>query len=179
MNLQSNTAVTVILRHAALLAFAVLALNIAIAWHRLPAADAAGILSQAHGRRLLLRVLAFFAVMFGLQEVIVVAAGWPNPLCVYNRPLSDPFVIAMWTVQLLASAWVLWWVWHGSGASTLGRLGPLFAQRADARPYAPTRVRIVVTLMVAGSLLAVALSYSGLKPTAAIDPFCGVPATAA
>ena len=171
---------TVILRHAALLTFAVLALNIAIAWHRLPAAEAAGIIPPEHGRRLLLRVLAFFGVMFGLQEVIVVAAGWPNPLCVYSRPLSDPFVVAMWTVQLLASVWVLWWVWRGSGASALGRLGPLFAQRTDARrPYGPTRVRLVVTLIVAGSLLAVALSYSGLKPTAAIDPLCDVPAAAA
>jgi hypothetical protein len=172
--------VTVILRYAALFTFAVVALNIAIAWHRLPDAESAGVIPLEHGRRLLLRVLAFFGVVFGLQEVIVLAAGWPSPLCVYNRPLSDPFVVAMWTVQVLASGWVLWWVWRGSGASMLGRLGPLFARRSEARaPYAPTRVRLVVTLIVVGSLLAVALSYSDLKPAEGIDLFCAVHAESA
>lgn len=172
--------VTALFRHAALFALAVVALNIAIAWQRVPAAAEAGIITLPDGRRLLLRVLAFFALVFGAQEAIVLAAGWPSALCLYTRPASDPFVLATWAVQFLASAWILWWVWRDQGAIVLGRLGALFARRADApAAYSPARVRAFVTLIIAGALVTAALTLSGLWPTVEPDLLCAVHAGAA
>ena len=169
-------------RHAALFTLAFVFLNLVIAWQRLPAAAEAGIITLPIGRRLLLRVFAFFAVVFGAQEAIVLAAGWPSALCLYTRPPSDPFVIAMWAVQFLASAWILWWVWRDQGAIVLGRLGTLFARQAESpASYSPARVRAFVTLIVAGGLLTGALALSGLWlwPTVESDVLCAVGATAA
>lgn len=171
---------TALFRHAALFVLAIIALNIAIAWQRLPAAAEAGILAPSDGRRLLLRVLAFFGLVFGAQEAIVLAAGWPSAFCLYARPLSDPFVIAFWTVQFLACAWILWWVWRDRGATVLGRLAPLFARRAaPAATYPPARVRVVVTLLIAGALLTAILILSGLWPTVEPDLLCPVQVAAA
>ena len=95
---------TFLSRHGALFVFAFVALNLVIAWKRLPAAAEAGIITVPVGRRSLRRVRAFFAVVLGAHEAIVLTAGWPSALCVYTRPPSDPFVIAMLGVQFLASA---------------------------------------------------------------------------
>ena len=172
--------VTFLFRHAPLFVFAIMALNVAIAWQRLPAAAASGVITSHDGRRGLLGVLGFFALLFGAQEAIILAAGWPSALCLYALPPADPFVIAVWTVQLLASAWILWWVWRGQGAITLGRLGGLFARRAEAPvAYPPGRVRAFVTLVITGSLVAGALNLSGLWPTFEADFVCPAQAAAA
>lgn len=115
---------TFLSRHWALFIFAFVALSLFMAWQRLPAAAEAGIMSVPNGRRLLLRVLAFFGVVLGAQEAIVLTAGWATALCVYTRPASDPFVIAMLAVQFLASAWTIWWVWRGQGPSSSDASGP-------------------------------------------------------
>jgi hypothetical protein len=168
-------------RHAALFILAFVVLSLVIAWQRLPVAADAGILTLPIGRRLLLRVFAFFAIVFGAQEAIVLTAGWPSALCLYTRPPSDPFVIAMWAVQFLASAWVLWWVWRDQGAIVLGRLGALLETRAEpTASIPPARVRAFVTLIVAAGVLTSALALSGLWLWPTVDPdVCAVRATAA
>lgn len=172
---------TFLSRHWALFIFAFVALSLFMAWQRLPAAAEAGIMSVPNGRRLLLRVLAFFGVVLGAQEAIVLTAGWATALCVYTRPASDPFVIAMLAVQFLASAWTIWWVWRGQGAFVLGRLGALLEGRADPpASIPPVRVRAFVTLIVAGGALVAALGLSGLWLWPTVDrDVCVVPARAA
>jgi hypothetical protein len=98
-------------------------------------------------------------------EIIVLAAGWPNPLCVYTEPLTSAGVLA--SLGLTVAAWLLllWWVWRGQGAHLLGRLGPALVRGpVRSTSYSPRQVQLAVTSLIALILVGLPIALSIQPP---------------
>lgn len=139
-----------ILRHFWLVVLGVMLVNLVIWRQRLNAVVSAGQATREDARGFL-RGVAIAIVVFTLAgEGIVLAAGWPNPLCVYSEPWSSPGALATWALTALAWGGLLGWVWLGSGAERLARLGPvLVAKPVPGRTYSARQVRLYVTGLIA------------------------------
>ena len=95
----------------------------------------------------------------------MLAAGWPNPLCVYTEPMTSPGVVGSLLATIILWALLLWWVWRGPGADLLARLGPAL-MRPPMRPtaYTQRQVRVVVTLLLACAALALVIGLRMQPP---------------
>jgi hypothetical protein len=84
-----------------------------------------------------------------LFQVIVWLSGEGRPECLAAFPPTTSASWASSVVTVLAWGALLWWVWRGSGAGRLARLGPvLFRSRVTTRSYSATQVRDWVTILV-------------------------------
>lgn len=96
-------------------------------------------------------------------------AGYSNPSCAPILSFHDTASVASWVVVLLMWAAILRWVWVGSGADLLSRIGPVLWSIPGSRgSYSPKVVRRVVTALVL--IAAVATAFSRWSPS----PGCSV-----
>lgn len=124
-------------------------LNIAILRPRLLAMAAGGRATRAEVDRFIRGAVIALVAFALLGEAIVLAAGWPNPLCVYTEPSTSPGVVASWGLTFAAWALLLWWVWRDRGADLLARLGPALMQgQVRATAYTPRQVRFALTTLM-------------------------------
>jgi hypothetical protein len=157
--------VNLILRHFWLLFLVVMLINVAIWRTRLAALVSAGRASEDEVDGFI-RGLVIAVVGFALaSEAIVLAAGWPNPLCIYSEPLTSPGVVASFGVTLVLWAALMWWVWRGQGADLLARLGPAL-MRPPMRPaaYTPRQVRLAVSIVMAFAVIALVIGLQMQPP---------------
>ena len=152
---------TPILRHFWLAVLAVMLVNLVIWRQRLKAVVATGQATREEARGFLRGVAIVVAVFSLAGEGIVLAAGWPNPLCFYSEPWSAPGALAMWALTALAWGGLLGWVWLGGGAERLARLGAvLVAKPLPGRTYSARQVRLYVTGMIAVIAIGLAINFT-------------------
>lgn len=166
-----------IFRHFWLLFPAIVWVNVAIAWRRVPERAAAGHGAPDEARRFLLQLGGAITALALALEALVLLAGWPSLTCLTDPAARGPAQAAGLAITVTSWVALLAWVWRGGGAERLARHGPLFARqfRAD-RTYSTGMVRLVVSLMVVGGAMSLALqSRPGVVPPA--PPFgCALPA---
>ena len=85
-------------------------------------------------------------IALGLSEL---AAGWSSPFCLFTARANSVPVVTFVIMMVAGWAILLHWVWRGSGADFLGRIGSALRRGPDyEKVYAPSRVRTCVTISV-------------------------------
>ena len=140
-------------------------LNVAILRPRLLSLVATGRVTRAEVDQFIRGAVISLVVFALLAEAIVLAAGWPNPLCVYTEPRTSPGVVASWGLTVIAWALLFWWVWRGRGADLLARLGPaLMRGQVRATAYTPRQVRLATAALIAIMAVSLAMNLLMQRP---------------
>jgi hypothetical protein len=101
--------------------------------------------------------------------LIALTAGWSSPFCAgiltfgsVPQSLTSLVTLAAWVALLL-------WIWRGSGADLLARLGPSLSQRPayDAK-YSAKSVRVIATALVLLGGLGASISWRVMPASPAV-----------
>lgn len=156
---------------------AFMAINLVIWRRRLATVVARGIATQAEVDTFFRGVAAWVVGSALALGVISLVAGWTSPFCA--GVLAFDTVPRCLTSVVIVAAWcaLLWWVWRGSGADFLARVGPALGNRPSYdRTYSPTIVRAFVTLLVVVSAVGSSIAAQNVPMSA--TPGCTLPTTA-
>ncbi|HEX7116214.1 MAG TPA: hypothetical protein VF193_13890 [Steroidobacter sp.] len=83
-----------------------------------------------------------------------------NPFLTFlmRIPPTGPARVALWLLQAVATAVLLWWIWARSGADFSLRIAPAFTHDASKqRRYTPRQIRLAITAL--GGRLAARLPF--------------------
>jgi hypothetical protein len=122
--------------------------NLSIWRGRVTALVDRGVIGQAEADQFLRLATVWLVGGPCLLGLISVAASWSSPLCAgflefssTSQALTSVIIIAGWTS-------LLWWVWLGSGAALLARVGPAITARSSDPVYSRQSVRLAITFLV-------------------------------
>ncbi len=103
-------------------------------------------------------LLPAFSVFPLFMATLQYLGGFEDPFFYVHGDLSNPVVLVVWCMQVAFWVFLLSWVWTGSGVRTLAALWA-----SSGRPL-PDRlwVRLLVSVMVVGSVAAAVLVRAGL-----------------
>lgn len=134
---------------------AIMLVNVFVWRRRLRVTVDRGIATNAEVERFVWWVGAWLVGGPIVLGVIGLAAGWRSPFCaeIFSFDTAPRLLTSM--VNVGACGTLLWWVWRGSGADFLGRVGPALATNPSYKKrYSPTAVRLTITALVLGSSIA-------------------------
>jgi len=121
--------------------------------------------------RALVLWLGGYVVALGIVQL---SAGWPSPMCVHTRPLTDPFVLASWAATAAALGVLAAWIFTRGGAERVSRASPVLGRTARNPGWSARAVRITTVLVFA--LTAVGGVAARLRP---LPEMCAVPSAPA
>lgn len=150
--------------------------NIAIWRHRLVTIVGRGTVSKSEADHFINWIAAWLVGGPFLLGIIAAVAGWSSPLCAgilifdtVPKTLASLLTLAGWAA-------ILWWVWRGTGADFLARVGPALRRRPSYdKHYSPAHVRVIVTALVLTSGVGAAIAWR----TMPANPSLTCPATIA
>ena len=144
-----------------ILVLAVIVINGVIYRKRLRRLEEEGGITPAESSRLL-RILGIGLVgmCLGLWA-IQLAAGWESPLCVHDRPLGDPFVLASLALTAVGWAALLAWIFSFGGAELVSRASPALGRHAPGSAWSIRAVRIGAVLIVVAGLAGFLMGRQG------------------
>ena len=165
-----------LLRYFWFIALGVMLVNVALMRPRMKRLVEFGRVTQDEADEFMRGAALAFGTPCMALGVIGLWARWPSPMCAGVLSFRDPPSTATALVILAIWALLLWWVWIGSGAELLGRVGPALMNPPNwERTYSPTLVRWAVTIIVLVAAVGGAVSYRTMPP----DVGCAVPRAAA
>lgn len=151
----------------------VIAINGFLYRERLRRLEEAGGITAAESSRVL-RILGLGGGGLCLALLAVqLAAGWPSPLCLYDRPLADPFVLASLAVNVGAMGGLLAWIFVYGGAELMSRASPAMSRRGGG-VWSPAAVRAITALVMVAGLAGFLMARLGSSPG-----LCEIPPAAA
>jgi len=165
-----------IFRYFWFIALGVMLLNVAMMRPRMNRLVELGRVTQDEAAEFIRGTAFAFGIPCVALGLIGLWAQWPSPMCAGVLSFRDPPSTATALVILAIWALLLRWVWIGSGAELLGRVGPALMNPPNwERTYSPTLVRWAVTIIVFLAAVGGAVAYRTMPP----DLGCAVPSAAA
>ena len=165
-----------VFRYFWFIALAVMLINVAMMRPRVTRLVELGRLTQDEADEFMRGAALAFGVPCAAFGLIGLWAGWPSPLCAGILSFRNPPSTATALVVLASWALLLRWVWIGSGAEFLGRVGPALMNPPNwERTYSPTLVRWAITVVVLVAAVGGAVAYRATPP----ELGCAVPRAAA
>jgi len=164
-----------LLRYFWFIALGVMLVNVALMRPRMKRLVELGRVTQDEADEFMRGAALAFGTPCLALGVIGLWARWHSPMCAGVLSFRDPPSTA--TALVISAIWalLLWWVWIGSGAELLGRVGPALMNPNWERTYSPTLVRWAVTIVVLVAAVGGAVTYRTMPP----DLGCAVPRAAA
>jgi hypothetical protein len=155
---------------------AFMAINLVIWRRRLATVVARGIATQAEVDTVLRGAAAWLVGGSLTLGLISLGAGWTSPLCAgilafdsVPRSMTSVIAIAGWCT-------LLFWVWRGSGADFLARVGPALGQAGSyEKRYSPAMVRAFVTVAVIGAAVGSTMAWRSM-PASPVSSCAAPPA---
>ena len=155
---------------------AVMLINVALMRPRVTRLVELGRLTQDEADEFMRGAALAFGVPCVAFGLIGLWARWPSPLCAGILSFRDPPSTATAVVVLAIWALLLRWIWIGSGAVLLSRVGPALMNPPNwERTYSPTLVRWFITVVVLVAAIGGTIAYRATPP----DLRCAVPSAAA
>jgi hypothetical protein len=138
-----------ILRFFWFLCAAFMTINIVIWRGRLASLVSQGTATQAEADRFVRWAALGFVAVPVVLGIIGLAAGWSSPFCAGILAFDSIPRLLTSVVSLTSWLALLYWVWRGSGAEFLARVGPALGKHASyGKTYSPRTARAYVTIVL-------------------------------